>query len=291
MKTPLLTFFLLFNLSSQLFALEPPPESPSRWTFIQLSDPQLGMTQYKHDVSSLKAAIRRINDLSPDMVFITGDLLQVIDIASWQEFKTIMQTLRSPYYISPGNHDVISKHHSHQSSKEHMKSITQDHQEDLWKYRKEFGADYFVVKHKQYTFIIVNSVLWRWKHPFMQEESDKQDRWMKERLTEAKDRGSPIIIVSHYPLFQHNRHERNTYYNIPKPKRLELLKLFVDHGVVAYLAGHIHGHQAFSYKGITFLHCESTAMNFDRSPLGFQRWTVSRTGLTHESLRINGSGG
>ena len=119
----------------------------------------------------------------------------------------------------------------------------------LKNYREKIGPDYFAIEHKGYTFAIANTQLW--KAP-VAGESEKHDTWFKQTLATAKSKNSPVVVVTHYPLFTGQPDEKENYYNIAPEKRRELLTLFEQSGVVAHLAGHtpqthhqrIQGHPA-----------------------------------------------
>ena len=70
--------------------------------------------------------------------------------------------------------------------------------ESLKLYREKVGKDYYAVDHKGFTFVIVNTQLW--KAP-MKGESEKHDTWFATTLKHAKARKSPVVVVGHYPLF------------------------------------------------------------------------------------------
>lgn len=240
-----------------------PPTEP--FTFVQVCDPQFGWGHgYANDVNSLKQAVSHINSLKPDLVVICGDLANSFNDQSVADFQTVRSGLTMPSYIAPGNHDVGD-------------SPTV---ERLERYRRIIGRDYFCFEHKGYTFIIVNTQLW--KAP-VAGESKKQDAWLKQTLTTAHDKKSPIFIVMHHPLYLTRPDEAEEYFNLPPAKRSELLALFVDSGVIAILGGHRHLLLLNEYKGIPLVHGETTCRHFDNSPLGFRLWRVdSPAPIRHE---------
>ncbi len=85
----------------------------------------------------------------------------------------------------------------------------------------------------------------------------------------------PVVVVVHYPLFVKTPDEKENYYNIPPVKRMELLKLCEENGVVAFLAGHTHKLVVNEYKGIQLVNGETTSKNFDKRPLGFRVWHIT----------------
>ena len=59
------------------------------FTFVQISDTQLGMGGYEHDVNSFKQAVKQVNSLKPDFVLICGDLVGNADEKSFADFNNI----------------------------------------------------------------------------------------------------------------------------------------------------------------------------------------------------------
>jgi Icc-related predicted phosphoesterase len=252
------------------------------FTFVQVCDPQLGWGYgYDNDLNSFKEAVSHINGLQPDFVVICGDMVDNFNDNSVADFIQAQNELTVPSYCSPGNHDVGN-----------APTVSR-----LERYRQTFGDDYFSFEHKGYTFVIVNSSLW--KAP-LAVESEKQDSWLRETLAVAREKNSPVFIVGHHPFYLTNPDEAEEYYNLPPAKRSELLALFEETGVVAVLGGHRHLLLINEYKGIQMVNGETTCRHFDESPLGFRLWHVeSSTSIRHEfrplvpeipSVDFNGDG-
>jgi predicted MPP superfamily phosphohydrolase len=242
-------------------------ESPATeaFRFVQVSDPQLGWGYgYANDVNSLRQAVSHINGLKPDLVVFCGDLVDSFSSTSVADFLQIKSELTVPSYCAPGNHDVGN-------------SPTVS---SLERYRQAVGDDYFSFGHKGYTFVIVNTALW--KAP-LAGETEKQDTWLRQTLAAASDKNSPVFIVGHHPLYLTSPNEGEEYYNLPPATRGELLALFEISGVVAVLGGHRHQLVINEYKGIQLVNSEATSRNTDGRPLGFRLWHVdSPTSIRHE---------
>ena len=229
------------------FAAETNRREP--FTFVQLCDTQLGFGGYDHDVKSFKQAVQQINEIKPDFALICGDLVNDPKKTSFAAFNNIKAGFTMPCYCAPGNHDLGS----------------------LSNYRKAVGEDYYSFEHKEHTFVIVNTQLW--KAP-LKGESSKHNSWFNATLETAAHNGSRIFVVGHHPLFIKNPDEDEGYYNLPVAKRRELLPLFETRGVVAMLTGHTHLLLINEYKGIQLVSGETTSVNFDERPLGFRLWQV-----------------
>lgn len=84
-----------------------------------------------------------------------------------------------------------------------------------------------------------------------------------------------MLIIGHYPLYTVSTDEEEGYFNLPMNKRHELLKLFKENHVKAYLSGHTHKTVINDYENIHLVSGETTSKNFDGNPLGFRLWQVS----------------
>lgn len=245
----------MLALLSPCLSAEPDP-IPEAFTFIQMCDTQLGAGGYDHDVKTFTMAVDQINRMKPDFVVICGDLInQAASAEAWNDFNSIKSGFKIPCHCAAGNHDVENKPTA----------------KSLKLYREKIGADYYTFDHKGFTFVVANTQLW--KAP-LAGESEKHDTWFRETLVTASKNNRPVVVVAHYPLFVKTPEEKENYYNLPIDKRLELLKLCEENGVVAFLAGHTHKLVINDYKGIHFVNGETTSRNADKRPMGFRRWEV-----------------
>jgi 3',5'-cyclic AMP phosphodiesterase CpdA len=237
------------------------------FTFVQVCDTQLGVGGYQHDVESFGLAVKQINFLKPDFVVICGDLVSQPDDQSFTDFNRIKNELVVPCYCVVGNHDVGNK----------------PTYASLERYRKVIGKDYYSFEHKGYTFVMVNTQLW--KAP-LKNELKKHDLWFEQTLAAASKKKSPIFLVGHYPLYLRSPKEKEKYYNLPRKRRNKLLTLLKQNGVVAVLTGHVHTIIVNDYKGIQLVTGETTSKNLYGRPLGFRFWHVSPTLIKHEFIPL-----
>lgn len=229
--------------------------SDKTFTFAQLCDPQLGMGGYEHDVATFRQAVRQVNALHPDFVVICGDLVNTADERSFADFNEIKAGFDMPCYCVSGNHDVGNEPTS----------------DSLEFYRRTVGEDYYTFEHKDHTFVVVNTQLWKVPLPG---ETEPQDAWLETALRNAANEGRPIVVIGHYPLFLESIDEDDEYMNLPRARRTWLLDLFSEYGVVAMLGGHTHRLIVHDHAGIQFVHGETTSKNFDDRPFGFRLWHV-----------------
>lgn len=232
-----------------------------------MCDPQFGMGGYHHDTIAFIEAIDQINQLKPDFVVICGDLVDSASDNSINDFIRIKSKFNMPVYLAAGNHDV--ENFPTKSS--------------LDNYRSKLGNDFYSFDYQNYTFIVINTQLW--KSP-VEGETEAQDKWFLETLNNAKKKNKPVIVIGHYPLFIERPDELENYFNLPIKKRLELLDLFLEYNVVAYLGGHVHKTLINEVEGIQFVNGETTSMNFDNRLLGFRQWTAEGDSLSHKFIKL-----
>jgi 3',5'-cyclic AMP phosphodiesterase CpdA len=238
------------------------------FSFVQLCDTQLGTGGYDHSLNSFKMAVKQINKLDHDFVVICGDLVNNPNDSSFSDFKEIMKGFKMPCYTAPGNHDVGN--------------IPDDN--SLSYYRKTIGKDYYKFKNKGYSFIVTNTQLWKAN---VENESEKHDNWFKKTPQDKSVSDNPVFVIGHYPLYIETLEEKEAYYNIPINKRKEILNLFKQNNVKAYLTGHTHETVINNYENIQLISGSTISKNFDKSPLGFRVWKVRLDTITHhfESLQ------
>ncbi len=234
---------------------EPAPSRVQSFDLVQMCDPQLGFTDYAADLARFETAIQQINALRPDLVVVCGDLVNAAKENSFADFNAANAHFKVPCLLAPGNHDVGNN----------------PTLETLTRYRRLVGKDYYSVDHKGCVFAVVNSQLWKTPVPG---ETEKQDAWLRQTLERAARKQRPVFLVMHYPLFVKEADEPENYFNLPVPKRRELLVLFEQYGVVAVLAGHTHTTTFHEFHGIQMVTSENTSRNFDKRPYGFRIWHV-----------------
>ena len=242
-------------------------EKSEPFSFVQMCDTQLGMGGYIHDVQTFKQAVKQINKIDPDFVVLCGDLVNHANDSSFRAFNLIREGFSMPSYCAPGNHDIGNS----------------PNDSSLERYRTSIGRDYFNFQHKGYSFLVCNTQLWKVD---CGEESENHNRWFLETLKETASENHPVFVVGHYPLYLEEPDEDVNYFNLPLNKRMELLGLFEQQNIVAYLSGHTHKTIINNYHGIQLVNGETTSKNFDEAPMGFRIWTVSTDSIWHRFLAL-----
>ena len=232
------------------------------FSFVQICDTQLGFGEYNRDIGNFKQAVKQINALKADFVVICGDLVNTASDSAYRDFLTVRSLFTMPCHLAPGNHDVSNN----------------PTDSTLLYYRKTIGEDYFKFDHKGYSFLVVNTQLW--KAP-MVGETEKFEDWLLTTLTSRQDRKKEKFVIGHIPLYVEDPGEEEGYFSIAPEKRKEILQLFTENKVRAYLSGHTHKLVINQYKDIQLVSVETTSKNFDKRPFGYRVWTVSEDGAKH----------
>jgi 3',5'-cyclic AMP phosphodiesterase CpdA len=228
------------------------------------------MGGYEHDMGIFRQAVNQINDLDADFAVICGDLVNHASDSAYSDFLKITKEFKIPCYVAAGNHDVGN--------------IPND--TTLSFYRNTIGKDYYEFQHKGYSFIVVNTQLWKVR---VENESELHDRWFNETIKNQKENKYPVIVIGHYPLYTELAQEEEQYANLPIAKRKELLKLFSQNNVRAYLSGHTHKLVINKYKNVQLVSGETTSKNFDKRPFGFRLWQVLPDTVIHHFVSIKPS--
>ncbi|KAH9283597.1 Serine/threonine-protein phosphatase CPPED1 [Echinococcus granulosus] len=216
----------------------------SRFTFVQLADPQLALLErygekrdppYKWDreLALVDRAISAINRLSskPKFVIICGDLVDAEPGRS--ERQDQISDLKSslakispdiPIFVLPGNHDIGNS----------------PSPADIGDYTSYWGDDYFTFWCGKVKNIVVNSQLY-FDHSSCQAEFSAQDGWLDNELsTSENENAENILIFQHIPPFKKSPSEEDDYFNLPISVREDLLNRYYKAGVRYLFSGHLH---------------------------------------------------
>ncbi len=217
--------FVLFVAAQQ------PAQPPSAFFFIQLTDPQFGMSAanagFAQETANMEFAVATVNRLKPAFVIVTGDLVNTAgDAAQIAEYKRIIAKVDRaiPVHNVPGNHDVGNE----------------PTPESLAAYTMAFGPDRYTIAYRDFLGIVVNSVLMH-TPARVQAQLAEQDVWLESTLAQARARGvKHVVLFEHHPVFLKDPGEPDGYENIPASRRSKLLALLKQAGVTHVFAGHTH---------------------------------------------------
>lgn len=210
MKRPLLLCCFLFVVSLSFSQWK-----PFRFAFI--SDTHIGSPNggAEEDLRRTVADINQMTDIA--FVVITGDITELGTNAEIRLAKEILDGLKIPYYIIPGNHD---------SGWSESGGVT---------FGQVFGYDKFIFDYNGITFLGCAS------GPYVRMSDGHIPRdavnWMDQELKKI-DPKKPVIFLNHYPL---DKDLDNWYEAIDRLKQ---------HNTLAALCGHGHSNRKLNFEGI-----------------------------------------
>ena len=165
---PLIFFFFLLVLE---------PSFAQEFKFAFITDVHIGASTSEED---LQRTVEDLNGLSDiDFALVTGDVTEMGTDEEIAKAKELLEDLKIPYYIVPGNHDTGWSESGGVS------------------FIKEFGNDKFVFEHEGYKFIGCAS------GPYVRMSDGHIPRdaivWL-DKILEETPKDQPLIFINHYPL-------------------------------------------------------------------------------------------
>ncbi|MDX1511002.1 MAG: metallophosphoesterase [Nitriliruptorales bacterium] len=226
------------------------------------------------DAANYRRAIAQANEIAPDFVVMGGDMVDdPFDEGQYEAVREITEDLRSRMFWVPGNHDAGD-------DTDHPTARSLAH------YRERFGPDHYAFEHKGASFIVVNTVVW--SHAEMvPAEWEEQLAALEQSLAEARERGGPIIVFGHHPLFLRDPQEADDFFNVPRVRRDPLLDLLADHGVTAYFCGHWHRNGGGTHRGVEVVISGAVGFPLGDDPSGLRIVDVGPDGLSHTYVALD----
>lgn len=230
----IVVYLVLFQLVA--FAGEP-------FRFALFTDTHISLTKSVNS-EDLRNAIADVNSLQNiDFVIVSGDVTDLGDTASLKVAKHLLQNLKVPFYVVPGNHDF---HWNTGVGADNFICV--------------FGSDKFVFTHQNVVFagFITVPESNASKATIQQADID----WMKKNLNKTGKK-KPTFVITHYPLLTGDVENWK-----------EMTDVLHEFNVKAILGGHYHRNVLLSYDGIPGIVNRSTQRA--KNPVGgYSIYTVS----------------
>lgn len=190
--------------------------------FAEVSDTHVGSDNALEDLQ------RTVNDINsqPDLAFviISGDITEFGADAELQLAKSVLDGLKKPWYIIPGNHDTKWSESGGNT------------------FRKVFGDETFAFTYGGYQFLGTNC------GPNMRMGPGQVPRenmvWLDKVLKKVK-KSTPVIYINHYP---QNADLNNWYEAIDRLKQYNIQMI---------LCGHGHSNGQYDFDGVPGMMCRS----------------------------------
>lgn len=260
-------------------------------TIIQLSDTHIGLARAPEGTDNLRKAVRMINQRNPDAVVVTGDIGE--RPSAWDQARDILKDVRAKVYYVPGNHDV--------------------HSNDVDRYRKVFGEDYYKFQVRNVTIYAINSqLLGNWDNfnahaeapmpPETKAEGEKMLAWLesqggrdqKKRKGEdhPHESGNVVLAMQHVPAERDHGfpNDPKPYWVVNEPWRKREEAAFKKLGIQDVLVGHWHVGKVYDAGGFTWHEAPATSWSPFNGNLGFAVHTITPDGkVKTEFVYLDGS--
>ena len=236
-------------------------------------------------------AVKRINELNPDLVIHLGDITHTIPDADYHEkvmrnaLETYKKRLKSPFHIAPGNHDIGDKPHAFAAS-----PTVDEKSHEV--FERVFGDTYSSFDFKGCHFVLLSSPVFNSGLAI----EKKQRLWLEDDIKKSSERGDRIFLCMHFPLFLNNPKEVEHYDNIGEPSRSWLLSLIDKYKIEAVFSGHSHNFfynvynhtDMYILPSITFVRPDFTTMFHVGPAEEYGRADVNKLGFAEVEVKERG---
>lgn len=144
-------------------------------------------------------AIDKTNELNPDFVITGGDLVydamrggQTRCDSLFTLYKEMSKGFRMPVYNTLGNHDLFAIYPESPESE-----TNPDYKYGM--FERYFGKTYYSFNHKDWHFIVLNSLDVTADKKYCGHFQKEQLEWLKSDLDKT-DSLTPIVVISHIPM-------------------------------------------------------------------------------------------
>ena len=210
----------------------------------------------------MQKAMAAANGLKPDVVFITGDLIDDPDDSlQLAIFAHNLAALEAPVWLIPGNHDMLG--------------YSPERRENYLKLR---GYERFSTRIRDCVFIGIDS------NCIKEEDSEReaaQWAWLSQELAAARGTKGVrhIFLFLHCPIIRESFDEPEDYFNFPIDKRTRYISLLKEYGDEAVFAGHTHCDYQTTIEGITFYTANPSGNTLGHGRTGIYRVNVNKDGI------------
>lgn len=191
---------------------------------LHLSDPHFGT----EDPIKVKALQQLCWQLKPELVVVSGDLTQRARHEQFAQAKHFLESLKTPYLVIPGNHDIPLFH------------LPKRFWEPFERFKHCFGS--LRPMHETEHFVVIGLNTIKSHHHTKGSISSEQIERVSQQLAQAPNNKFKIV-VTHQP-FVANPHDHDASGDIPR-LMLPALKRWAVHGLNALLHGHLHQSAVF----------------------------------------------
>lgn len=233
-----------------------------------------------------------------DLVLLTGDLSFNGEVNSHYSLASKLKRLKEHdihVAVINGNHDVDNIYTKGYGKDDYFEVDNIDGQQfkkiycdlgyDISSYQHNESLSYEIILNHQYTLILLDSNMHEMTGSALDtggKITESTEKWLKDRLEDAKQNNRIPLIAMHHNLGIHNEY-MNSGYTINDHEKY--MKLFQSYHVPLVLSGHIHLQDILDVDGIK----EITSSSLLDNPLQYGIVELSKDKIQYhtQSLKIN----
>lgn len=264
-----------FIISAAVIITSLTAAAQSKTVIVQVSDTQFGFWDDKkidYEVKTYSKCIEEINTLHPDIVVLTGDLVNHTWFEEqWKALEDITNRLDNtiPVMYIPGNHDINFR----------KGKLNMDDYHAHIKYTR------FAKKIKGAYLIGLDSN--PIKECYGQQQEIEQYQWLEKILKKNRHKRTPIIFT-HHPFFLENFDEDEGYFQLSKEARKKYFDLFEKYGVKGVFSGHLHQNRIASYKDLfPVITTSAIGVQLGKDKSGYRIITIENGKISHEYKNVD----
>ncbi len=276
---------LLISVAKPLSQAQSAIEPDTTFSFVFMTD--IHIQPERHAVEGFRAAIDKVNTLSPDFVITGGDLVMDVLGKSYGRADTLFnlytqesKRFNMPVHNTMGNHENLGWYWKNPAD-----TLIPEYGKKM--YEKRIGKRFYSFNFKGWHFIILDSVE-KGGEGYIGGIDKTQIDWLKEDLS-GIDWKTPIVLAVHIPFITilGQLLEGSTYANgsgdvITNSK--EVLDLFKEKNLKLVLQGHLHYYEDLYAMNTTYITGGSVAGAWWKGPNmgtkeGFLQVNVSGSGF------------
>lgn len=256
-------------LSASCNTNQTPAEKPANeFSFAFMTD--IHVQPERNAEAGFRAAIAKVNELSPEFVITGGDLVmdclgQTYGRADslYNIYTAMQKEFKMPVYNTIGNHE-------HYGWYAESGADTNNPEYGYKIFEKRIGPRYQRIDHKGWVFLLLDSVVKDGKGGYEGGIDSEQIQWLKNELAKISPE-TPIVICLHIPLLTTEAQilRGSTAANEPGEvvvNSKEVLDLFKDHTLKLVLQGHLHYYETMFVFGTDYVTAGSVAAAWWKGP-------------------------
>jgi 3',5'-cyclic-AMP phosphodiesterase len=248
-----LASFLLFSMNS--CGVKSDKKSDDSFSFVFMTD--IHVEPERNAPEGFKQAMDSINSINPDFVITGGDLIMdaleqsyVRADSLYNLYQKLIQNLKMPVHNTMGNHEIYGLYKESGADKNNP-----EYGEKM--FEKRLGKSYYSFDHKDWKFMIINSVEDTHKGSYTGWVDSTQMKWIKEELANT-NKETPIVLATHIPFITafEQKYYGSTLRNdssLVVANSKDVIDLFKGHNLKLVLQGHLHTVEDIYIDGIHFI--------------------------------------